>query len=95
MCSLQPLTYLQVQDQLRQWMVGPSSHSRPWPGETPTGAIFAVNGRASRWRKLSARTGQPLYLAAICHDARKSRYEGSRWSKLGAPPLHSTNARMG
>ena len=31
-----------------QWMVGPSSHSRPRVGETPTGASSAVNGRASR-----------------------------------------------
>jgi hypothetical protein len=30
-------------------------------------------------------------LAAICHAARKSRYDGSRWSKLGAPPLYSTS----
>ena len=60
MCSLQPLTCLQVQVLPRQWMVGPSSHSRPWLGETPTGASSAVNGRASQWRKLPARTGQPL-----------------------------------
>ena len=31
-------------------------------------------------------------LMAICHDARKSRYIGSHWSKPGAPPLHSTGA---
>ena len=35
----------------RQWMVGPSSHSRPWTGETPVGASSAVNGRACRRRK--------------------------------------------
>jgi len=29
-------------------------------------------------------------LAVVCHDARKSRNNGSRWPKLGAPPLHST-----
>ena len=28
-------------------------------------------------------------LAANCHHARKSSYDGSRWSKLGAPPLYS------
>jgi hypothetical protein len=60
LCSLRSLTCLQVQVLPRQWMVGPSSHSRPWLGETPTGASSAVNGRASRWRKLPARTGQPL-----------------------------------
>ena len=59
-CSLQSLTCLQVQILPRQWMVGPSSDSRPWMGETPIGASSAVNGRASRWRKLPARTGQPL-----------------------------------
>jgi hypothetical protein len=60
MCSLRSLTCLQVQVLSRQWVVGPSSHSRPWLGETPTGASSAVNGRASRWRRLPARTGQPL-----------------------------------
>ena len=60
MCSLQTLTCLQVQILPRQWMVGPSSNSRLWLGETPAGASSAVNGRASRWRKLPARTGQPL-----------------------------------
>ena len=60
MCSLRSLTCLQVQVLPRQWMVGPSSHSRLWLEETPTGASSAVNGRASRRRKLPARTGQPL-----------------------------------
>src|ERR1035441_6955062 len=60
MCSLRSLTCLQVQVLPRQGMVGPSSHSRLWMGETPPGASSAVNGRASRWRKLPARTGQPL-----------------------------------
>src|ERR1035437_6565903 len=59
-CSLQLLTHLQVQDLPRQWMVGPSSDSRLGLGETPAGASSAVNGRASQWRKLPARTGQPL-----------------------------------
>jgi hypothetical protein len=27
----------------------------------------------------------------MCHEARKGSYAGSRWSKPGAPPLHSTN----
>jgi hypothetical protein len=31
-------------------------------------------------------------LMAFCHDARKGRYIGSHWSKLGAPPLYSTGA---
>ena len=60
MCSLRSLTCLQVQVLPRQWMVGPSSHSRPWLGETLAEASSAVNGRASRWRKPLARTGQPL-----------------------------------
>ena len=60
MCSLRSLTCLQVQDLPRQWIVGPSSHSRPWLGETLAEASSAVNGRASRRRKLPARTGQPL-----------------------------------
>jgi hypothetical protein len=50
-CSLRSLTCLQVQVLPRQWMVGPSSHSRPWTGETPVGASSAVNGRACRRRK--------------------------------------------
>ena len=58
-CSLRSLTCLQVQVLPRQWMVGPSSHSRPRLGETPAGASSAVNGRACRWRKLPAGTGQP------------------------------------
>jgi len=59
-CSLRSLTCLQVQVLPPQWMVGPSSHSRPRLGETPTGASSAVNGLASRRRELPARTGQPL-----------------------------------
>ena len=51
MCSIQSLTCLQVQVLPRQGMVGPSSDSRPWPGETLVGASSAVNGRACRWRR--------------------------------------------
>ncbi len=51
MCSLQPLTYLQVQVLPRQWMVGPSSDSRLRLGETPAGASSAVNGRGCRRRR--------------------------------------------
>jgi len=58
MCSLQSLTCLQVQVLPRQWMVGPSSPSRIWLGETPAGASSAVNGRASRRRKLAARVSR-------------------------------------
>src|SRR6266566_2848703 len=53
MCSLQPLTCLQVQALPRQGMVGPSSDSRPWPGENLVGASSAVNGRACRRRRAS------------------------------------------
>jgi len=48
MCSLQQLTCSQVQVLPRQWMVGPSSDSRPRRGETLAGASSAVNGRACR-----------------------------------------------
>ena len=51
MCSLRSLTCLQVKVLPRQWMVGPSSDSRPWPGETLVGASSAVNGRACRRRR--------------------------------------------
>jgi hypothetical protein len=51
MCSLQSLTCLQVKVLPRQGMVGPSSDSRPWPGETLVGASSAVNGRACRRRR--------------------------------------------
>jgi len=49
---------------------------------------LAVRDDERGWRK------RQHDLAAICHDARKGRYIGSRWSKLGAPPLHSTRARQ-
>jgi len=48
-CSLQPWTCLQVKVLPRQWVVGPSSDSRPRRGETLAGASSAVNGRACRW----------------------------------------------
>jgi hypothetical protein len=51
----------------------------------PNRGKLAVRDDERGWRK------RQHDLAAICHDARKSRYAGSRWSKLGAPPLHSTN----
>jgi len=60
MCSLRTLTRLQVQVLPRQWMVGPSSDSRLWLGETLTGASSAVNGRACPRHEPSAGTGQPL-----------------------------------
>jgi hypothetical protein len=52
------------------------------------GEKLAVRDDERGWRK------RRHDLAAICHDARKGRYEGSRWSKPGAPPLHSTNGKM-
>src|ERR1035441_7759819 len=51
MCSLRSLTCLQVKVLPRQGMVGPSSDSRPWPGETLVRASSAVNGRACRRRR--------------------------------------------
>jgi hypothetical protein len=47
-CSLRSLTCERVKIPPRQWMVGPSSDSRLWLGETPAGASSAVNVRACR-----------------------------------------------
>ena len=58
MCSLRSLTCLQVQVLPRQWMVGPSSHSRPRTGETPTGASSAVNDRQRREGEANGPQGQ-------------------------------------
>ena len=60
MCSLRSLTCLQVQVLPRQWMVGPSSHSRLWLGETPTGASPAVNDRQRREGEANGPQGQRL-----------------------------------
>jgi hypothetical protein len=73
MCSLRSLTCLQVQVLPRQGMVGPSSHSRLWLGETATGASSAVNRWASRWRKLPARTGQPLWRESEANGPQRQR----------------------
>ena len=78
MCSLQQLTCSQVQVLPRQWMVGPSSDSRPRRGETLAGASSAVNGRACRrpqaaggdWSAALAacRTWKPISVAGPCHQ---------------------------
>jgi hypothetical protein len=57
-CSLRSLTHLQVQDLPRQWMVEPSSHSRPWLGETPTGASPAVFDSQRRESEANGPQGQ-------------------------------------
>src|SRR5208282_1729576 len=64
MCSLQPLTYLQVQVLPRQGMVGPSSDSRLRLGETSTGVSSAVNGRACQ-RRQAAGGDWPAALATM------------------------------
>ena len=58
MCSLRSLTCLQVQVLPRQWMVGPSSHSRLWLGETPTGASSAINDSQRREGEANGPQGQ-------------------------------------
>ena len=73
MCSLRSLTCLQVQVLPRQWMVGPSSHSRPWLGETPAGASSAVNGRQRREGEANGPQGQ--------RPARVSR-RGPSWTEF-------------
>ena len=73
MCSLQPLTYLQVQVLPRQWMVGPSSDSRLRLGETPAGASSAVNSRRRREGEANGPQGQ--------RPARVSR-QGPSWTEF-------------
>jgi hypothetical protein len=58
MCSLRSLTCLQVQVLPRQWMVGPSSHSRLWLEETPAGASSAVNDTQRREGEADGPQGQ-------------------------------------
>jgi hypothetical protein len=48
---------------------------------------FAVRNDQRGWRN------RQHDLAAICHDLRKSRHDGTRWSKLGARLLHSTSSK--
>ena len=73
-CSLRSLTCLQVKVLPRQWMVGPSSHSRLGLGETPVGASSAVNGRACRWRKSAGGDGSAaltnIQAATVREDCR-------------------------
>jgi hypothetical protein len=59
--------------------------SKLWQKKSPIGAVPKSQKSRQGWRK------RQHDLAAICHDARKSRYDGSRWSKLCAPPLYSTS----
>src|SRR4051812_37488976 len=90
MCSLQSLTCLQVQVLPRQGMVGPSSDSRPWPGETLAGASSAVNGRACR-RRTAAGGDWPAALANVqaatlrenCRPEIASFSEASEEGKFG------------
>ena len=55
---------------------------QPW-------ACLRVKDEQRGWGK----RGQDLM--AICHDARKGRNTGSRWSKPAAPPLHQTSNPVG
>jgi hypothetical protein len=76
---------------LRQTRPGPASEGRrvarlrfqPYWGKP------AVRNDKRGWRK------RRQDLMAICHDARKSRYIGSHWSKPVAPPLYSTSRNRG
>ena len=81
MRCLQPWTCLQAQVLPRQWMVGPSSDSRPLLRETSAGVNSAVNGRARRWRKSPAGTSQPLQ-----PTCRPQHYEKTAAPKM-LPPL--------
>ena len=56
--GLRSLTCLQVQVLPRQWMVGPSSDSRLWLGETRTGASSVVNGSQRRESEANGPRGQ-------------------------------------
>jgi hypothetical protein len=64
---------------------GPGRAPPEWAGASNRIGESSLYGRMrGGWRK------REQDLEAVCHDARKSRYRGSRWSELGAPPLHST-----
>ena len=54
-------------------------------GFQPYRGKLAVRNDERGWRK------RRQDLVAICHDARKGRYNGSHWSKPVAPPLYSTS----
>ena len=57
-------------------------------GFQPYRGKLAVRNDQRGWRK------RRDDLMAICHDARKGRYNGSHWSKPVAPPLYSTSKRI-
>ncbi len=86
MCSLQPLTYLQVQVLPRQGMVGPSSDSRLRLGETPAGASSVVNYSQRREGEANGPPGQ--------RPAGVSR-RGPRWTELVRPAHQAVVAFAG
>ena len=85
-CSLRALTYLQVEDLSRQWMVGPSSNSRLWLGETLAGASSAADGRQRREGEANGPQGQ--------RPVRVSR-RGPSWTELIRPADQAVVANGG
>jgi len=77
---------------------GTQARCQTWPETAAEGHRATRLGLQPYWGKLAVRDEKRGWgkrrhdLMAICHDARKSRYIGSHWSKPGAPPLHSTGA---
>jgi hypothetical protein len=86
MCSLQSLTCSQVQLLPRQWMVGPSSDSRLWLGETPAGASSAGNDSQRREGEADGPQGQ--------RPARVSR-GGPSWTEFVRPAHQAVVAFAG
>ena len=86
MCSPQSLTCSQVQALPRQWMVGPSSDSRLWLGETPAGASSAVNDSQRREGEANGPQGQ--------RPARVSR-GGPSWTEFVRPAHQAVVAFAG
>jgi len=87
MCSLQPLTCSQVQVLPRQWMVGPSSDSRLWAGETLAGANSAVNGRVCRRRSVGGDRSAALANLPAATIPNDCRPESTSFSETGEKVL--------
>jgi hypothetical protein len=100
MCSLQTLTCSQVKVLPRQGMVGSSSDSRPWLGETLVGASSAVNGRACRRRRVvggdwpaALANVQAATLRENCRPEIASSSEANEEGNA-EPPNHDRNGRL-
>jgi hypothetical protein len=83
MCSLQPLTCLQVQVLPRQWMVGPSRDSRLRLGETLAGASSAVNGRVCRRSRVGGDRSAALANLQAATTRNDCRPERASFSETG------------